>query len=730
MRKQKKYIVLFAIIMFILLNGKVFANEFEIEYSKKYLEWMELSDEEKEGTIAPFPTNITLPENNRASKLNMSLKASILPEKYDLRDYIDIEVKDQGLTDSCWTYAGNSVLETYLALHNENYNFSERHIEYNTATNFINGNNSEAVNNRTIGSGGEEKVFSTYYSRGSGPVLEEDMPFENNEKEMYLEDLPKENAVKQVENIKYFPNIYKKYDNNGNLVCTDGNGKIYTESQVDSIREDIKKHIMNYGGISAAVYMSYNSNVYYNSTNYSSYVKETSNANHAVTIIGWDDTYSKDNFNYKPSSDGAYIALNSAGENWGDNGYYYISYEDMWVEFQLAGVTSISDVDYDNIYQYDLDKLEGNLPGLSYSANVFTSTADEYLTEIVIGTLKSQTYDIYINKSGNDLNINNLTKVASNVTLNAGYNTIKLTDKVELTSGQQFAIVVKTTSSDGSGVGISSKDGDLSSNKGQSYASLDGENWQDLAVLRILDKGYMKLSIKALTQTKGKHISVSSNLRSNSDGTRINVTLSTSHLENGNTVNIQIMHKGYDVTKEFTISGNTIRGKGAFVKIIPINDIDTGTYTINVKLSNFKTLVQNLTLDEDNSKLNSGVYYIYNGYIMGIEANTKVSKFKNNIETDLNYSITENNGGVVSDENGLIKTGQIIIEDGNTYYLVVTGDLNGDGKVKASDLSVMKSYIVGKRALIGAATKAGDLNFDEKIRASDISLLKKIIIGN
>ena len=56
--------------------------------------------------------------------------------------------------------------------------------------------------------------------------------------------------------------------------------------------------------------------------------------NHAVAIVGWDDNYSKDNFNsdMRPTKDGAYIALNSWGTAYGNKGYYYISYEDKYVE--------------------------------------------------------------------------------------------------------------------------------------------------------------------------------------------------------------------------------------------------------------------------------------------------------------------------------------------------------------------------------------------------------------
>ena len=66
---------------------------------------------------------------------------------------------------------------------------------------------------------------------------------------------------------------------------------------------------------------------------------------HAMTIIGWDDNYSKDNFKsptgLTPKKDGAYILYNSWG---GENQYVYISYEDYLVHTGLSGILS-TDID-------------------------------------------------------------------------------------------------------------------------------------------------------------------------------------------------------------------------------------------------------------------------------------------------------------------------------------------------------------------------------------------------
>ena len=47
--------------------------------------------------------------------------------------------------------------------------------------------------------------------------------------------------------------------------------------------------------------------------------------NHAVSIVGWDDSYNRDNYNGSQKN-GAWICKNSYGENFGKNGYFYLSY--------------------------------------------------------------------------------------------------------------------------------------------------------------------------------------------------------------------------------------------------------------------------------------------------------------------------------------------------------------------------------------------------------------------
>ena len=69
--------------------------------------------------------------------------------------------------------------------------------------------------------------------------------------------------------------------------------------------------------------------------------KENHELNHAVSIIGWDDTFEADKFleGARPKSDGAWIIKNSWGDQVGDKGYMYVSYEDVILSSELYGKT-------------------------------------------------------------------------------------------------------------------------------------------------------------------------------------------------------------------------------------------------------------------------------------------------------------------------------------------------------------------------------------------------------
>lgn len=96
--------------------------------------------------------------------------------------------------------------------------------------------------------------------------------------------------------------------------------------------EQIKRDIMESGAVTAN--LNYKSEA--SSLDRTSYFLPdigSSISGHSVSVVGWDDNYSKDKFDgtYQPENDGAWLCKNSWGNNNSIGGYLWISYEDFYL---------------------------------------------------------------------------------------------------------------------------------------------------------------------------------------------------------------------------------------------------------------------------------------------------------------------------------------------------------------------------------------------------------------
>ncbi len=528
-----KIIFIITFVLIFLLKIDVFGVNIEdkigkVEYTEEYKTWLNLTDEEKENSVMPRMYDINAYNN---SSIFNTLKSAVFSprltatnySKYDLRDDININVRNQGNTGSCWAFSTNSAIESNIEKTTNKVSplFSARYTEYATAKTFLDGRNSKAYN-REVNSGGNVEIALGLYTSGNGPVLENDMPFINNNNIINLSSIQNKPTQKQIKDYVRFQGIYKTY-NGGSVTYKDASGNVYSSSQLKQIRDEIKAHILKYGAVVSQTYgvggSSGGAIRYYNNTK--DVLKSTSYfcnnpsviADHQITIIGWDDTYSKNNFNEncRPSTNGAYIVLNSWGESFGENGVYYVSYEDCLIENNILGIVSATDIEYDNIYQYD--QLGNNYALYStkdvYGANVFarkTSSKDEWLTEVSVSSLVDIKCEIYVNAKDGDLNSKKLTKVSDVLELKNGYHTIKLKTPVQLT-GDKFAVVVKYIKNGGSAYfGLEYPDSGYwntaTASKGQSYISFDLNEWYDINELSFTTAipTNSNLCIKAFTE--------------------------------------------------------------------------------------------------------------------------------------------------------------------------------------------------------------------------------------
>lgn len=640
MKKIIKLIpILLIITIFLELNSISFATTDEKEstvslnLSEDFKNWDKLSEEEKDNVIMPMATSTNIDEedkNNANSFLfgvqNFFSKASI-PTKYSLTEDINVPVKHQGTTGECWAFSMTSVLESYLALSEQKAvipRYSARHMDYATSETFLDGKNPIGYS-REVGTGGNSTMALGYLTNGTGAVLEEDMPFEDNEDKIKLSEIQDKEAVIRVTDAKVFPNINKYIDLEGNVTYRDDSYKEYTDEEVTLIRNEIKQYIMKYGAL-AATTVGNNRNYYSNPEDpmhSAAYFCDNNfySIDHAITIVGWDDNYSVDNFNpeNKPKNPGAYICLNSYGTESFADGYTYVSYDDVNIEKNLTGIMGAEDISEDqNIYQNDFYGatvyLNVNPQGPIGIANVFTKEGneDEYIEQVQIAASGNVTAEVYVNPSDSSLDSAKLQKVdVDSSTLDATYNTLKLKNPVKIT-GDKFAVMVKLTATEQFKIGIECNYADsklttsptmfdnVSANAGESYISLNSlQSWEDFTDFKVDENTFEEsnLCVKAITtkeaSSEPEEPNTNTNTNNNNDNTNTNNNNQNANTNTGN-------------NNQNTNTDNNNQNTNTN---IDNNNQNTNTNTNNPNTNSNSNSGTGTTNSNNNSNSNSAYYY-------------------------------------------------------------------------------------------------------------------------
>lgn len=95
-----------------------------------------------------------------------------------------------------------------------------------------------------------------------------------------------------------------------------------------------------------------------------------------------------------------------------------------------------------------------------------------------------------------------------------------------------------------------------------------------------------------------------------------------------------------------------------------------------------------------------------------------------------NAIIIDKNGNEITGDS-LVGTGtKVKIDEAEKYTIVKLGDVNGDGKIKATDYVLIKNYIMSEgEALSSIQIKAADVNKDGEVKATDYILIKNNIMN-
>lgn len=517
-----------------------------------------ISDDDLNNTFYPYfitgeGTQLVLVQNN--------IDLENLPVRFDLRDFGWISpVRDQGMMGSCWTFGVTAALESALA--------KATGIEYDLSE--------DNMQNLMI-------CFSRY---GSLAVSEGGFTGLG--------------AAYALSWLGEFPSVYDTYDELGKLsALTTTPDDIHIQDMIfvpiDSTfaggDPSLKWAILKYG----AVAMSYCADsesedglrIYYNETTCGQFNPDNDTSNHAVAIVGWDDTYPRQNFAIDPGQDGAWIVRNSWGEDYGDGGYFYLSYSDTTMGSDYPLTTPVAFIientlAYNRNYQFDFSGInyflyydeESPLYGTPVSyENTFTSIGDDLVA--AVGTYlggEGVNYTVRITVNGVEALSQNGTSPYY------GYHTIKLDTYVPVVEGDVFTVTITSNA-----VPISS-DSRVHYLSGVSMTDFNG-TWWDLVSENPEGEGVA--CIKAYTLRDDTVICENANITVDyGSGARFKVRLTT---PDGHAV-------GPGEIVNFTINSKTysVRTDGAGIAGIGVDELP-GTYIVQTAHAN-QTLANTITV--------------------------------------------------------------------------------------------------------------------------------------
>ena len=383
----------------------------------------------------------------RAARILPWQTAGVLPAFYDLRDHNKVTpVRSQDNYSTCWMQSAMASLESCL-LPGALFDLSENNLANHMGSILDYEGRSDA------------RLSTAYVARWDGPVRESDDPYPR--KGRSPEGL---RPVRHVQEVLYLPDRTGPLDNDALKWALTTHGAVDTGMAfaAGSFRSDTYAYYSTVAGLELG---------------------------HHVTCVGWDDRFPASRFKVAPPGDGAFLIKNSWGTDWGDAGYFWISYYDANYGREMAVFSGAeSTANYDAVYQHDPLGWSSSLgfgADSGWFASRFRCAGTGTLSAVSFYTpVPGSSYEVRVARSV--AGVSAAPAVATGTIPLAGYHTVRLETPVALENGRVFVAAVRLTTP-GSFVPVPLEARAAlivpRAARGQSYVSADGASWEDLTTM-------------------------------------------------------------------------------------------------------------------------------------------------------------------------------------------------------------------------------------------------------
>ncbi len=377
-----------------------------------------------------------------AQKMPPRLSAMAPPEQFDWRDEGKVtSIKNQGSCGSCYAFTAVANFESRVLIDtSESFDFSENNVkECNYSDASCNGGNFYEVAN----------LLSQ-----KGTVLESCDGY-------VASNVPCNTGCTYIKTLLDW-----------HIICSDN---------VPSTTV-LQNYIFNNGPVYTTIYAgngdAWESEYGSYDGSYTLYYAGTEAPNHAVLIVGWDNTL------VHTGGTGGWIVKNSWGTGWGNNGYFTIAYGSAGIGQWSSYISAWKDYSAnEEIHYYDeggWNSEFGSGSVTSWGLAGFTPTENVYLNRVEFWTTDITTdVDIYIYDSFNGTTLSGL--LVDTLDLNfseAGYHSVLLTSPPEITAGNEIFVVIRfTNASYGYPVAV---DAAGPAEPGKTYLSINGATWYNM----------------------------------------------------------------------------------------------------------------------------------------------------------------------------------------------------------------------------------------------------------